>query len=150
MYQNVADTYRQANYNTANPIKLVIMCYDGAISSLKLARESYKAKNYEAKAKALQKAIDIIHEMNISLDLEKGGTIAKNLRSLYLYMISILTEADAKKNIHLFDEVIRMLEELESAWKEIAHGGIAESRNATYAMPASDRKASSVSQAWSV
>jgi len=44
--------------------------------------------------------------MNISLDLEKGGTIAKNLRSLYLYMIQILTEADVKKNIEMFDEVI--------------------------------------------
>jgi flagellar protein FliS len=150
MYQNVANTYRSANFNTANPLRLVIMCYDGAISSLKLARDSYKAKNYEAKAKALQKAIDIIHEMNVSLDLEKGGTIAKNLRSLYLYMIGILTEADVKKNIHLFDEVIRMLEELESAWKEIARGGIEESRTVTHPIPASERKVASVNQAWSV
>jgi flagellar protein FliS len=120
MYQEATKTYQEANFFTATPIKLVMMCYDGAIGSLKLARESYLLKEYEAKAKALQKAFDILYELNASLDLKKGGDIARNLRSLYLYMIQTLTDADLKKDIRAFDDVIKMLEELESAWVAIA------------------------------
>lgn len=119
MYQEATKTYQEANFFTATPVKLVMMCYDGAIGSLKLARESYLLKEYEAKAKALQKAFDILYELNASLDLKKGGDIARNLRSLYLYMIQTLTDADVKKDIRAFDDVIKMLEELESAWMAI-------------------------------
>lgn len=119
MYQDATKTYQQANFYTATPIKLVMMCYDGAIGSLKLARESYLQKEYEAKAKALQKTFDILYELNASLDVQKGGDIAKNLRALYQYMIQALMDADLKQDIRVFDEVIKMLEELESAWKAI-------------------------------
>ena len=123
MFQEATKTYQEANIFTATPIKLVMMCYDGAIGSLKLARECYVKKEYEAKAKALQKTVDIIHELNSSLDVKKGGEIARNLRSLYLYMIHRVTEADLKKDIRAFDDVIQMLEELESVWKVISTCG---------------------------
>jgi hypothetical protein len=35
-------------------------------------------------------------------------------------MIQALTDADLKKDIRAFDDIIKMLEELESAWKAIA------------------------------
>jgi flagellar protein FliS len=119
MYQDATKTYQQANFYTATPIKLVMMCYDGAIGSLKLARESYLQKEYEAKAKALRKTFDILYELNASLDVKKGGDIARNLRALYQYMIQALTDADLKQDIRMFDDVIKLLEELESAWKDI-------------------------------
>ena len=120
MYQNATKSYEQVNYFTANPMKLVLMCYEGAIGNLKLAQESYLAKEYEAKGRALLKALDIIHELNSSLDMERGGEIAKNLRSLYTYMITTLVEADLKRNLTIFGKVIQMLEELEGEWKEVA------------------------------
>jgi flagellar secretion chaperone FliS len=149
MYQKAAATYKQTNLLTANPVKLVIMCYEGAIGSLKEARDFYIAKKYEPKAKALQKALDIIHEMNISLDLDRGGDIAKNLRTLYLYMIQILIEADVKKDVSKFDDVIRMLEELEDGWKEIASAGVVDTGSESYAIPAPRMKAAPAIQAWS-
>jgi flagellar protein FliS len=97
MYQQATRSYEQANYFTADPLRLVLMCYEGAISHLKLARESYLAKDYATKGRALLKAMDIIHELNASLDMQKGGEIAANLRSLYLFMTKALTEADLKR-----------------------------------------------------
>ena len=119
MYQAALNRYQQTNFLTANPARLVIMCYDGAIRSLKLARKAYVAKDYEAKAKALQKTLDIISELNSSLDMQKGGVIAQNLRALYTYLTTMLIEADLKKDIDLFDKAVQMLEELHSAWKTI-------------------------------
>ena len=120
MYQQATKSYEQANYFTADPLRLVLMCYEGAISHLRLARESYLAKDYETKGKALIKALDILHELNVTLDMQKGGEIAANLRSLYLFMIRALTEADLKRNMTVFEQVIQMLEELEGEWKMVA------------------------------
>lgn len=122
MYETAARSYRQTNVLSADTLKLTRMCYEAAIGNLKLAREAYIARNYEAKGKALVKTLDIIHELNNSLDMEQGGEIAKNLRALYLYMTQALIDADLKRDLKVFDTVIGMLEELESAWQELALG----------------------------
>ena len=149
MYQNATKSYEQANYFTANPMKLVLMCYEGAISSLKLAHESYLAKEYEAKGRALQKALDIIHELNASLDMEKGGEIAKNLRSLYTYMIKALVEADLKRDLTIFGKVIQMLEELEAEWKTVAGTNFPPLSTVAAGRPAALRPAIVGGGAWS-
>jgi flagellar secretion chaperone FliS len=119
MYQDASRTYQEANYLTATPMKLMVMCYDNAIGSLKLARDAYIAKDYETKGEALQKTIDIINELNASLDMQRGGEIAANLRSLYLYIVQALIEADLKRDLCVFDASVNTLEELASAWKTI-------------------------------
>jgi flagellar secretion chaperone FliS len=122
MYEDVVRSYQQANFFTADPLKLIIMCYDTAISSLKQACESYAVKDYPTKGRAVGKALDILHELNASLDMEKGGEVAVNLRALYLFMTRALTEADLKRDLEAFGRVIHMLEELGAQWKELSAG----------------------------
>jgi flagellar protein FliS len=150
MYQSAVNSYQQTQFFTTNPLKLVLMCYEGAIASLKLARDSYLAGRFEAKTKALQRCMDIIHELNASLELEKGGECAANLRSLYVYMTQALTDADLKRDIETMDRVITMLEELESAWKAAAAPGGGAGENAP--RPEIFRGAGpvAVARAWSV
>jgi len=119
MYRNGAKAYKQTNVTTADPKRLVLMCYEGAISNMKIAKEKYASKEYEAKGKAIQKVQDILEALMQSLDFEKGGTIAVNLDALYNYMSRRLLECDIDKNEKAMDEVIYLLEELYSAWKEI-------------------------------
>ncbi len=119
--------YRRTNVMTADPKRLVIMCYEGAISNLRLATEKYDAHEYEAKARAVQKFQDIINELLCSLDFEKGGQIATNLRAIYDYMIRRILQGDVEKEPGVFDEVLGMLEELKGAWEEIFYGGKEES-----------------------
>jgi flagellar protein FliS len=95
------------------------MCYEGAIDSLKLAKEKITEKDYEKKAKAIIKAQDIIDELLCSLDFEKGGAIASNLSSLYNYMLRRILHGDVNRDISAIDEVIGMLDELLSAWQSI-------------------------------
>jgi flagellar protein FliS len=149
MYDNALNTYRQTNCFTANPIKLVLMCYEEAIGSLKLARDSYVAKEYETKGKALQKTLDILHELNASLDMQKGGRVAVNLRALYMYMTQALIEADLKKNLPVFDQVVQMLVELESAWQEISCGLSGSVNPAPQRIPKVAEKPVAAGRAWS-
>lgn len=116
---NGIDMYKRTHVTTADPVRLVVMCYEGAISNLKIAREKLVSGEYEPKAKAIQKVHDILSVLMQSLDFEKGGAIADNLNSLYTYMARRITEGDLQKDLQAFDEVTAMLEELESGWKEI-------------------------------
>lgn len=120
MHSNGINAYRQTDVTTADPLKLVLMCYEKAIGNLRIAREKHTAKEYEPKARALQKVQDILSLLMQSLDFEKGGAIADNLNSLYAYMLRRITEGDLQKDLQAFDEVIAMLEELESGWEEIS------------------------------
>jgi len=120
MYCNGVQSYRKTNITTSDPVKLVIMCYEGAIDSLKLAKEKIKEKDYEKKAKAIIKAQDIIEELICSLDFEKGGEIANNLESIYNYMLRRILQGDLNKDVGPIDEVIGMFTELLSAWQEVA------------------------------
>lgn len=120
MYHNSIESYRKTDVITSDPVRLVIMCYEGAIDSLRLAKQKIIDKDYEAKAKAIIKTQDIIDELLLSLDFEKGSEIAKNLSSLYKYMLERIMHGSLKNDIIAIDEVIGMLKELLSAWQEVA------------------------------
>ena len=122
MYENGACAYRQSNIMTADPKRLVLMCYEGAIGSLKQAKAKYESEEYEAKAKAVQRFQDIVNELLCALDFEKGGQIATNLQAIYDYAIRRVLQADMAKETTGFDEVIAMLEDLREAWEEISYG----------------------------
>ena len=110
-------SYRKTNVITSDPGRLVIMCYEGAMDQLEIAKRKYAESNFEGKAKSIQKAGDIIDELLCSLDFEKGGIIAQNLESLYNYMTRRILQAEAERSTEMLDEVIGMLGELKSAWE---------------------------------
>lgn len=116
MYGNSAENYKRNEIVTSEPKRLVAMCYTAAIMNFKIAKAKYIEKEYEAKATALQKAIDIVTELMASLDFERGGQIAANLNALYGYVIRRAAQADSERDMNGFDEVIHILEELSEAW----------------------------------
>lgn len=115
-------TYRQTEVITADPKRLVIMCYEEAIRNLKLASLMYTDGHFEAKGKALQKALDIISELREALDFERGGTIATSLDTLYKFMVVYIIRSDQARNVKGLQQVAFMLEQLKSAWEEIFFG----------------------------
>ena len=114
--------YQKTEVATADPKKLVILCYEGAIFSLKQAKTKLVAKEYEAKAKAVQNALDILNELRGALNFEKGGEIARNLESLYTYWTRHIIKADLERDPRGFDPVISMLEEIKNALEEAYYG----------------------------
>jgi len=114
--------YRRTDVVTADPKKLVIMCYEGAIYSLKLAKAKYYAQDFEAKGKAIQNALEILNELRAALDFEKGGEIAKNLDSLYAFWTSHILKFDRAKDLRGLDRITAMLEEIKSALEEAYFG----------------------------
>src|ERR1700712_994192 len=71
----------------ASPHKLIVMLFDGALTSLTIALAEMRAKNIAAKGRAISKAIRIVEEgLRASLDKSTGGAIAASLDSLYAFI----------------------------------------------------------------
>ena len=96
------------------------MLYDGAIKFMRLAIKELEAKDYEAKGRYIDRAQDIINELNAVLDMESGGEIAANLRKLYVFMSKRLSEANVQRDPQMIREVISLMEELNKGWKAIS------------------------------
>jgi flagellar protein FliS len=127
-------SYRETQIKTATPGKLIVMLYDGAIKNINLALEKIEKKHqaYEQVSNFIIRAQDIITELMVSINFEKGGEIAKNLFSLYMYMNRKLLDANIKKDQKALEEVKKHLVELRSAWAEIANkAGTEQNQNNT-------------------
>lgn len=103
---------------TASPIDLVIMLYDGCIKNLKLAKISLEEKDMEQLNKHMQKAQDIITELVMSLNLNYD--IAKQLMSLYEYMLLEMIRFFSDRDVSRLLPVIDMLSELRDTWAQVA------------------------------
>jgi flagellar protein FliS len=115
---NPYDKYKNMQVQTATPGQLILMLYEGAIKFCKMSKKFIEEKNYMDANKYLIKTQDIVTELMISLDMKAGGEIARNLYSLYDYMLRRLLDANMKKDIEVVDEVQKMIEELKDAWAE--------------------------------
>jgi flagellar protein FliS len=117
---NGIKAYQETAICTQNRGQLVVMLYDGAINFLKQSIADLEQGDYASKGIRIAKATDIIIELNTVLDMDKGGQIAQNLRSLYNFMHHHLSEANLKKDATMVQDVINLLEELKQGWQTIA------------------------------
>ena len=116
---NYQNAYKKASVNTLDQNKLIIMLYDGSIKNASFAVEHMKSGEIEKVHNCLIKAKNIVTELMATLNMEKGGDVAKNLQSLYSYMFSQLIEANMEKKTQPIVVVIELLKELRVAWVEI-------------------------------
>lgn len=104
----------------ANPHKLIVMLFDGAVAAVRSALVHMKAGNIPEKGKAISKAIQIIENgLRASLDRKAGGQIGENLDALYEYMQHRLLMANLQNEPEILQEVERLLNELREAWSAI-------------------------------
>ncbi|MGE0744962.1 MAG: flagellar export chaperone FliS [Rhodospirillales bacterium] len=120
-YGNV-NKYLTQQVVTASPAKLVYMLYDKAIASLREAIAAVENGDVQARWRGNNRAVEIISHMWSTLDLDRGGDIAGNLNRLFPFMISQLTDVDLHNDATPAREVIKLLEPLRDAWREIALG----------------------------
>ncbi len=116
---NRLNAYRQIDVNTANRGKVVVMLFTAAITFLGKAKLHMAKKDYLNKGKFINKAQEVVDELNYSLDLEKGKEIAQNLRSIYIFLGKYLSQANIKSSPDMLDKAIHILDRLKSAFEEI-------------------------------
>ena len=116
---NARDTYKNNSINTASKEKLLIMLVDGAVKFCKIAKLAFKTNNLKEIHTNLVKAQDIFYELIITLDTNKGGVWAQNLKSIYSFVIDRLSRCNIEKNESILDEVLPIVQDISSMWNEV-------------------------------
>jgi flagellar protein FliS len=115
-----ATAYRRIEAQSRSPLELVVMLYDGALRFVTEAREATAAHQPHRRARAVSRALAVIGELQSTLNLDEGGTVAAELDRLYTYMTGRLVDVSTRKDDTALDEVHRLLLPLREAWSEVA------------------------------
>ena len=115
-----AQAYANTQIQTASSVQVIVLLYDGAISSMRLAQEGMSTMNFQDKSRFLDRALRVVGELSASLNMEEGGGIAKDLRRMYEYIQFELTQANLKNEPLRLEGPIRCLSVIREAWQDLA------------------------------
>ncbi|HVN46026.1 MAG TPA: flagellar export chaperone FliS [Steroidobacteraceae bacterium] len=113
VYQSVAVEGGVAN---ADPHALVQMLLDGIVERINTARACMEQGERVRKAKLLHSCVTLVAELRGSLDLTRGGALARNLSDLYEYIATRLVLANLQDDSALLAESLSLIGEIRSAW----------------------------------
>jgi len=110
----------------ASPTRLVQIMFEHILTNLATAhgcmsriKDNMPLSEVTLKLGAMNKAIQLIGQLNATLDMERGGQIAENLRALYEYMLVRLTLANSTNDNRIIDEVAGLVRGVKKGWDGI-------------------------------
>ncbi len=110
--------YKKTSIHTASKEQILLMLYQAAIKNCKKGMEAIEANDIPKKGEYIGKLQDIVIELNNSLDFEIGGEVAKELSSLYDYILFASTQANIKIDKEPLDGCLNVLKTLYHGWSE--------------------------------
>jgi flagellar protein FliS len=118
-YGSALKSYQKTSIETADILKLVILCYETAIRDLEIARDFHERNAIDQGYDKIHHAQDIITELLLGLDYERGGEISTNLSKLYNFMLRQLMGINGSQDTSIYGHIITMLSELKDAWEQV-------------------------------
>lgn len=116
----IASYGKVANTET-DPIKQIVMLYDGAIRFLTVSAADIENADFTAKAYNSNRALDIINYLQSILDLENGGDVGRSLDDLYARVKVMIFKASARLDAALMRKAADALRPVRDAWETNAN-----------------------------
>ena len=123
MAASAHDAYLEHKILSADPAELVAMLYAKAIESVERARRHLAAGRIADRSSAISKAVEILMELNASLDPARAPEMCGRLAGLYDYMERRLLDANFRQSDAPLAEVLGLLGTLAEAWKTVSGRG---------------------------
>lgn len=120
---NRLSSYKKVKITTADPGQRVVMLYDGILKDLRLAQEAFQENEpdrFETIHNHLTHAQDIIFELQMALDKERGGDIAKSLDDQYSFWLNQIHEANFRKDPEYLPGIYDIVSDLREVWNQAA------------------------------
>lgn len=114
MSMNPYQAYKNTAVQTASPAKLLLMLFDGLLSSLENAGAAIREGFLEDANRQLIKAQNIVLELRSSLKMEYE--VSQSLESLYDYYYRRLVDANVQKNEQILSELRPLIQGLRDTW----------------------------------
>ena len=108
--------YKKTSIHTASREQILLMLYQAAIRNCKKAIESIEKNEIAKKGEYIGKLQDIVIELNNSLDFKVGGDIAKELSSLYDFILFSSTQANVQIDKEPLEGCLKVLNTLYEGW----------------------------------
>jgi flagellar secretion chaperone FliS len=117
---NQALAYDETNHmSSMDPLQTTILAYDGVIKDLRQAKNHYLGQSEDEAIQRNQHAQDLITELLLGLDYERGGEIARNLSKLYDFALRQLVGMGAGSDVLMYDHLINIFGDLRETWVQI-------------------------------
>lgn len=117
MAYNPMAAYGTNKVTTATPAELTLMLYEGAIKFCNIAQMAMEKKDYEKANLNIQKARNIIVELQTTLNFDYP--VAKDFDLIYTFIFERMTVANVSKDPVIVDEVLEQLRDLRDIWKQV-------------------------------
>jgi flagellar biosynthetic protein FliS len=111
--------YLESKALSAQPTELVHMLYQLAIDNLNAAIACLDTGDAFARARAVTKAEEAVHELVVSLDRSVDAPFTRTLADLYNYVLNCTVKGHAEKSKHAFQDALSVLTTLAGAWTQI-------------------------------
>lgn len=109
--------YKQVGNQGVSSDRLVLLGLEGVLEYIRRARLAIQAKDMSAKADSMDKAYQLTAHLLASVNFEEGGEIAKNLDSLYRFLLNRLAQANIFDDLQALDACQPVLVDLRDAWR---------------------------------
>ncbi|MDD2748480.1 flagellar export chaperone FliS [Acidithiobacillus sp.] len=109
--------YKQVGNQGISSDRLVLLGLEGILEYVRRARLAIQAKDMRAKADSMDKAYQLTAHLLASVNFEEGGEIAKNLDSLYRFLLNQLAQANIFDDLQALDACQPVLVDLRDAWR---------------------------------
>lgn len=119
MNSKIAKRYLEDGMAVTPKPQLVIRLYERLLRDMSEAADAMAERHVEGAHLALVHAQDIVHELNLALDLDAWEG-ARDLRSIYTHLTAQLMQANVDKNVATVMYCISLVEPLSEAWNEAA------------------------------
>ena len=119
MWNDGHDSYLESRVLSADPLELVSMLYQACTTAVREARLYLAEGRIAERSREINKAYEILVELTVSLDHERGGEISQRLALLYDYMQRQLLDANLRQADAPLNEVLSLLATLSEAWEGI-------------------------------
>lgn len=125
MMQPGHNAYQSSAIETASPEQLTLMCYDGALKFMRRAVMALEENDLARLSENTGRAQAIINELNITLNMEAGGEIARNLRDIYLFVNRHMSQGAMKRDPQHLREAMELIQGLRDSWAQAMKLGAA-------------------------
>ncbi|HEX4593415.1 MAG TPA: flagellar export chaperone FliS [Bryobacteraceae bacterium] len=108
--------YLAIRITTASPMELVRILYEGAVQSVHEAIRALHSGDILGRGQAINKAIEILAELRVSLRRDVQEQYSNTLAELYGYIQHQLIQAHAEQSESKLQEAARLLNTLLEGW----------------------------------
>ena len=109
--------YANNKVTTATPAELTLMLYEGAIKFCNLAKIDLEKDEYGDAMLHIQKARNIIVELQSTLDFKYP--VAKDFDLIYTYIFHLMVQANTSHEMQYVEDILVELRDLRDTWKQV-------------------------------